>query len=162
MTTTRSPRGPIPGSAARRSRGGRAPINWAAVPPGVFDAAENTVEWRIEPAEAGAKSVVQVELSGVGSPVGIAVQLRSAGIVGTGVLDADGGATVPLVDAQQQPMTESAAWDHDWRSTTVTVGVGLDESPQSRERIRDFARARLNRPADDAFLAEILAAESDY
>ena len=31
-----------------------------------------------------------------------------------------------------------------------------------RDRIRDFARARLNGQAADAFLAEILAAESDY
>jgi hypothetical protein len=36
------------------------------------------------------------------------------------------------------------------------------ESPQTRERIRDFARARLRGPAGDAFLAEVLAAESDY
>jgi hypothetical protein len=34
--------------------------------------------------------------------------------------------------------------------------------PQTRERIRDFARARLREPAGDAFLAEVLAAESDY
>jgi hypothetical protein len=154
--------GPDSGQRGAAIARGASSINWAAVPPGIFDAAENTVEWRIEPAEPGAKSVVQVELSGVGSPVGIAVQLQSAGIVGDGVLDADGGAMATLVDAQQRPITESAAWDHDWRSTTVTVGVGLDESPQSRERIRDFARARLNRPTEDAFLAEILAAESDY
>ncbi len=62
-------------------------------------------------------------------------------------------------------LTESAAWDHDWRSTAVTVGVDLKESAESRqtrERIRDFARARLRGPAGDAFLAEVLAAESDY
>jgi hypothetical protein len=47
----------------------------------------------------------------------------------------------------------------------VTVGVDLKESvesPQTRERIRDFSRARLRGPAGDAFLAEVLAAESDY
>ena len=137
-------------------------INWTAVPPGIFDAAENTVEWRIEAAGPEAKCVVQVGLSGTGSPAGIAVRLRSGGIVGTGVLDADGGATFPLVDGQQRPMTESAAWDQGWRSTIVTIGVDLDESPQSRERIRDFARARLDQPGSDAFLAEVLAAESDY
>ena len=68
-------------------------------------------------------------------------------------------------DGQQQPVTESAAWDHDWRSTAVAVGADLtdaEESPQTRERIRDFARARLRGPAGDAFLAEVLAAESDY
>jgi hypothetical protein len=33
---------------------------------------------------------------------------------------------------------------------------------QTRERVRDYARSRLRAPAADAFLAEILAAESDY
>jgi hypothetical protein len=78
------------------------------------------------------------------------------------VLDADGVTTFPLVDGQQRSVTESAAWDHDWRSTTVTIGADIEESPQTRERIRDIARARLREPAGDAFLAEVLAAESDY
>ncbi len=66
------------------------------------------------------------------------------------------------MNAADQPVTESAAWDHDWRSAAVTVGADVRESPQTRERIRDFARARLRGPAPDAFLAEIIAAESDY
>ena len=44
----------------------------------------------------------------------------------------------------------------------VSVGVQVDESQQVRDRVRAFARARLSRPGADAFLAEILAAESDY
>jgi hypothetical protein len=44
----------------------------------------------------------------------------------------------------------------------VTVGADTDESPQTRERIREFARSRMRQPAGDAFLVEILAAESDY
>jgi hypothetical protein len=67
-----------------------------------------------------------------------------------------------MVDAQQQPVSESAAWNHDWERTTVTVGADVDESPQTRQRVRDFARAGLAAPAGDAFLAEIVAAESDY
>jgi hypothetical protein len=59
-------------------------------------------------------------------------------------------------------MTESAAWDHDWPRTAVTIGVDVDETLDTRERVRRFARARLDRPAGDAFLAEILAAESNY
>jgi hypothetical protein len=137
-------------------------INWGAVPPGIFDAAENTIEWRIEADGPVVNSVVRAELSGTDSPTGIAVRLRSGAIVGTGAMGADGTATFPLVDAQQRPMTESAAWDHDWRASTVTIGAEVQESSQTRERIRDFARTRLNRPAGDAFLAEILAAESDY
>lgn len=59
----------------------------------------------------------------------------------------------------------SAAWNHDWRPMTVTAGTDVahsEESPETRERIRDVARARLAGPAGDAFLAEILAAEPDY
>jgi hypothetical protein len=140
-------------------------VTWGAVPPGIFDAAERTVGWRIESADGATKAVVRVELSGQGLASGIAVRLRSATLGGSGVLDADGVAVFPLVDGQQQTVTESAAWDHDWRSTAVTVGADSKESvesPQTRERIRDFARARLRGPARDAFLAEVLAAESDY
>jgi hypothetical protein len=137
-------------------------VNWGGVPPGIFDAAENTVDWRVESADGVAKAVVHVELSGYGLAAGIRVRLSSGLFSGVGVLDADGVATVPLVDEQQQPVTESAAWDQDWRSTVVTVGAGVEESPEMRERIRDFARARLRAPSGDAFLAEVLAAESDY
>ena len=137
-------------------------VNWGAVPAGIFDAAENTVEWRVESADGVAKAVVRVALSGSGLAAGIAVRLRSGSLEGSGVLDADGVATLPVVDAQQTPVVESAAWDHDWRSTSVTVGADVDESPQTRERIRAFARSRLREPAGDAFLAEVLAAESDY
>ena len=59
-------------------------------------------------------------------------------------------------------MTETAAWGHDWSTTSVTVGADVEESEQTRERIRDYARARLAQPPNDAFLAEILATESDY
>jgi len=140
-------------------------VNWGAVPPGIFDAAENTVGWRVDAADDLTKAVVRVQLSGAGLAAGIAVRLQSGALGGEGVLDADGVATFPLVDGQQGPVTESAAWDHDWRSTAVTVGVDVEESvdaPQTRERIRDFARARLRGPAGDAFLVEVLAAESDY
>jgi hypothetical protein len=90
------------------------------------------------------------------------VSLRSGTVTGAGILDADGRATLPLVDAHQQPVTEAAAWNHDWAGTTVTIGAAVEESRETRERIRDFGRGRLARPAADAFLAEVLAAESDY
>jgi hypothetical protein len=140
-------------------------VNWGAVPPGIFDAAERTVGWLVETADGIAKAVVHVELSGPGLASGITVRLRSGDIGGSGVLDADGVAAFRVVDEEQQPITESVAWDHDWRSTAVTVGVDLKESVESRqtrERIRDFAQTRLRGPAGDAFLAEVLAAESDY
>ncbi|HKP41187.1 hypothetical protein [Mycobacterium sp.] len=156
------------GSAGGRTSGavatGTASINWSAVPPGIFDAAENTVEWRIE-AGNPVKGVVRAELSGMGSAAGIAVHLRSGTVSGVGILDADGAATFQLADEHHRAITETIAWDHDWRTTVVSIGVELKESVESadiRQRIRTFARSRLNQPANDAYLAEILAAESDY
>jgi hypothetical protein len=61
-----------------------------------------------------------------------------------------------------EAMTESAAWNHDWRATSATIGVRVDETRQTRERVRRFARSRLRDPASDAFLAELVAAEADY
>lgn len=57
---------------------------------------------------------------------------------------------------------ESAAWDHDWSMMSVVVGAETVEAPETRERVRRWARARQNLPPQDAFLAEILAAESAY
>lgn len=137
-------------------------VHWSAVPAGVFDAAENTVSWSVESADDAVTATVRVELSGLGSPNGVPVRLRSGAFGGEGALGADGRAAFPVVGPDQQSISESSAWDHDWRVTTLTVGAGGGESAQTRERIRDFARSRLAAPADDAYLAEILAAESDY
>jgi hypothetical protein len=154
--------------ADRRARssgaiaGGASSLHWAGVPPSVFDAAENTIDWLVEVADSVADAVVEVALSGPDSAVGIRVWLRSGTLSGEGVLDSRGRARFSLLDPRQQPVSESAAWNHDWQPTVVTVGADVDESPGTRQRVRDFARARLAAPAGDAFLAEILAAESDY
>jgi hypothetical protein len=137
-------------------------VGWSAVPSGVFDAAENTVDWSVETADAAVTATVRVELAGLGSPNGVAVRLRSGGFGGDGELGADGRAAFTLVDSGGQPVSESAAWGHDWRNTALTIGADAGESAQTRERVRNFARSRLASPADNAFLAEILAAESDY
>lgn len=147
-----------PGTVAR----GVGTVNWSAVPAGVFDASEDTVDWRVELAGTAVNAVVQVELTGSSSPNGIAVRLRSDAIDGAGVLGADGRAAFAIVDAHQRPITESAAWEHDWRTATVTIGADVEESAQIRQRVRDFARSRLAQLAADAYLAEILAAKSDY
>ena len=68
----------------------------------------------------------------------------------------------PSSTLEQQPISESAAWGHDWRTTTLTIGADAEESAQTRDRIRDFARSRLASPRPTLILAEILAAESDY
>jgi hypothetical protein len=144
---------------------GVASFDWSAVPPATFDAGENTIDWSVEVAGAAVVAVVRAAVIGPDAAIGVAVQLRSGAISGSGALDADGRATLSLIDDQQRPVTESAAWDHDWSATSVIIGApvsGATETRETRERVRRWARARLDRPADDAFLAEILAAESDY
>jgi hypothetical protein len=148
----------IVGAVAR----GTSSLDWGGVPPGMFDAAENTIDWRVEVTDAATNAVVTVALSGPASPSGIAVRLHSGDFSGAGVLDDDGRATFPIVDAQRVPVTESVAWNHVWRAVAVTVGVAVGESVESRDRVRDFARSRLAEPGADAYLAEILAAEADY
>jgi hypothetical protein len=114
---------------------------------------------------AGPAAVAAVRVATAAPAAGVSVRLRAGTVGGAGVLDADGRATLPLIGAGQQPVTETQAWDHDWPATTVTIGADVDDSDdaaRTRERIRAFARARLARPGPDAFLAEILAAESDY
>lgn len=147
-----------PGAATPVARG-VASINWGGVPPGVFDAGEDTVDWAVG---AAGTAVVHAAVIGPDAPTGVAVRLSSGTVSGAGALDAGGRATLPLVDGPRGPLTESAAWNHDWSTTSVVVGTETTESPETRERVRRWSRARLDRPPGDAFLAEILAAESAY
>jgi hypothetical protein len=140
---------------------GVASIPWAGVPPAIFDAAEDTVDWSIRPAGSSVVAAIRAATLGPGSPAGVAARLTSGAVRGAGVLDAAGSAIVALRDADG-PMTETAAWNHDWSDTSVTVGADVEESRHTRDRLRRFARARLQNPPDDAFLAELVAAESDY
>ncbi|GAS98102.1 uncharacterized protein RMCC_5067 [Mycolicibacterium canariasense] len=131
---------------------GSASVPWSAVPPGVFDAAEDTVSWAVTAAAGAVRAEIRTEL--IGPSTGIPVTFD--GVVGA--LDAQGRATLTL------PISESAAWERDWSSSVIGVGgsAGPGDTREVRERLRAFARARLAGPATDAFLAEILAAESDY
>lgn len=160
------------GPDARRARTGdaiaegRDSVRWSAVPPGIFDAAENTVAWSVQSAGTTVVAVVRAEVWGAESPDGIAVRFTCEDYVGVGTLDATGTATLPLF-AGDEPVGEDEAWDHDWTTATVTVGVsvvngGADESPSARERVRAVARSRLARSGRDAFVAELLAGEADY
>ncbi|MCK8643634.1 hypothetical protein [Mycobacterium colombiense] len=141
---------------------GVASIAWSGVPPAIFDAGENTVEWSIEAGGATVVAVVRAAVIGPDPATGIAVRLRSAAVDGTGTLDATGRATLPLEDGPGRALTESAAWGHDWSAASVVVGAETPESAETRARVRRWARARLDLPPRDAFLAEILAAESAY
>ncbi|KAA1249894.1 hypothetical protein F0Q45_12710 [Mycobacterium simiae] len=141
---------------------GVASINWGAVPPAIFDAAEDTVEWSIERAGPAIAAVVRAAVIGPGPATDVPVRVSSGAVSGAGALDAGGRATVALVDAQQRAMTESAAWSHTWPATSVVVGADIAESRLLRERVRRWVRARLYQPPEDAFLVEVLASESAY
>lgn len=137
--------------------GGTASISWSAVPSGIFDAAEDTVDWSVRGDGSGG-AVVEVRAEVSASAAGIPVRLRNGDVVISGVLDDRGVATLTL------PISESTAWNRNWATTSVTIGLegAVAEGRETRDRLRGFVRSRLAAPAADAFLAEILAAESDY
>jgi hypothetical protein len=141
---------------------GVASINWGAVPPGIFDAAEDTVDWSVEATGPAVIALVRAEVIGPEPATDVPVRVQSGGVSGAAALDAGGRATVHLVDAQRRALTESAAWNHDWPTTSVVIGADVTEPREARERVRRWVRSRLDQPPPDAFLAEILAAESSY
>jgi hypothetical protein len=150
-----------PGAIAR----GIGSVDWVAVPSGMFDAADDTIDWSIEAADSSVFATVRVALTGEASARGIACRLTSGAVSATGVLDANGTAALTLLSGDGGELTENKAWDHDWSTTTVTIGpdrVDTVEAAALRQRLRAFVRARLAHPGPDAFLAEIVAAESDY
>ncbi len=143
---------------------GVASISWGAVPPRIFDAAEDTAEWQVEVAGTTVVAVVRAAVVGPDPATGVPVRIWSGSdgpITASGALSPDGRTTLPLLVAQR-PLTETAAWNHDWADTSVVVGADVEESRETRERVRRWVRARLGRPAEDTFLAEILAGESTY
>jgi hypothetical protein len=158
---------------------GVATVNWSAVPPGIFDAAEQTVDWTVVPAGTAVNCLVQVAVCGPDHPAGIAAAVRCGDYRGTGVLDADGRATLAVQGADGGALPEPQAWNLDWSPAEVAIGAtGAVEPQYVRERVRAFARARLAAVSDtrlaavsdarlaaagpDEYLAEVLAAESDY
>lgn len=151
--------GPLPAGVIAR---GAASVAWSGVPGSVFDAAEDTISWAVAADGDHVSAVLHVAALGPGSPAGIPVELRCNGFTASGVLNESGRAAMELRGTTNQPVTATAAWDQDWESTTVTVGAPTVEPGEARERARRFARQRLAAPGSDAYLAEILAAESEY
>ncbi|MEZ0359637.1 hypothetical protein [Mycobacterium sp. SA01] len=151
--------GPAPPGLIAR---GTASIAWSGVPGGVFDAAEDTVSWAVAADGDAVTATLHTAVIGPGSPAAIPVALRCGEITAVGELDASGRASIPVLDTANAPLTATGGWDQDWSATVVTVGAAVAESADARERVRRFARQRLAQPGSDAFLAETLAAESDY
>jgi hypothetical protein len=155
--------GTEPTRASGAIAGGVGSVDWVAVAARTFDAADDTIDWSIESADSSVLATVRVALTGAASARGIEVRLHSGDVTGTGVLDANGTTALILAGRGEGPLTENQAWDHDWSATTVAIGADVAGETQAvRQRVRAFARARLARPGSDAFLAEIVAAESDY
>ncbi len=143
-------------------------VNWIAVPQGVFDAADGTVDWSVFEADGTVLVGVRATTTGRAGARGIRARLRCGAVTAEGVLDAHGTVAMTPLGADGRPLTETQAWDHDWSPTVVVVGSSEADSQDAvaaqtlRQRMRDFARARLAHPGPDAFLAEVLAAEADY
>jgi hypothetical protein len=151
--------GPAPAGLIAR---GTSSLAWSGVPGGVFDAAEDTVSWSVAADGDRVSAVLHVAVVGPGSPAGVPVELRCGGFTAAGELDGSGRATIELRDPANLPVAVAKAWDQDWSATGVTVGAKTDERTEARDRVRRFARQRLAGPGPDAYLAEILAAESEY
>jgi hypothetical protein len=136
-------------------------IRWGGVPAGVFDAGEGTIGWSVR-ADPDVAVLVSTVVASGSDPTGIAVSVRSGMFNGSAILGPDGQAKIGFDGATGERMTETQAWAHDWSTTSVTVGVPVEETLETRDRVRSFAHRRLSEPGPDAFLVEILAAEADY
>ena len=152
---------------------GTAGVTWQAVRAGVLDASESAVRWSLD-AAGHAELRVEVAVLADADPTGIPVAARVGEETVTDELDAGGAVTMPL------ELAPAAAWGLAEEDVTVEVGVGagaragaadgvrdLAESREMRDRVRVFARGRLDAAdgADGAglgpgapYIAEIMAA----
>ncbi|SFQ05497.1 hypothetical protein [Amycolatopsis rubida] len=133
---------------------GRASVDWARVPPGILDAAEDTVTWRIVATPAAAR--LEVEVAGAlddasltavathdGEPFAeAALDLGSAGFAGTADLD-EAGARLAATPALRFDLVVGAA-GQDVEGTT----------PQDRAEVVSLVRAREALPPQVQTLAE--------
>jgi hypothetical protein len=138
---------------------GVATVSWTAVPPAMFDAAEDTVEWSVS--WSGTEALADIAVATIGPAEGIELRFQSGPIIGRGALDISGGTSLRLT-ANGEPVTEDQAWAHHWDATVVAVGADVTEAESARRRIRDWVRSRLSAPGPDSYLAEIVAGEADY
>ncbi|MFC3450508.1 hypothetical protein [Amycolatopsis speibonae] len=138
---------------------GRSSVDWARVPPGVLDAAEDTVTWRI--VTAAAVTRLEVEVAGA---------FADAAITAVAVHDGEPFAEVPLALGAgrftgtadlDEAATRLAAGVHNGRIALVVgvVGEGVaGTTPEDRAEVVALVRAR---PAEARTLAERAAAASD-
>ncbi|GAB3741647.1 hypothetical protein GCM10027598_72600 [Amycolatopsis oliviviridis] len=138
---------------------GRASVDWARVPPGILDAAEDTVTWRITAAAAAAR--LEVEVAGA---------FADAALTAVAAHDGEPFAEVPLALGAgrfagtadlDDAATRLAAGVHGGRITLVVgvAGAGVaGTTPEDRAQVVALVRAR---PPEARTLAERAAAVSD-
>jgi hypothetical protein len=126
---------------------GRASVDWARVPPGVLDAAEDTVAWRI-----------------VAAPVGTRLEVEVEGAFADGALTAfatHDGAVIAEVPLQLGAGRFAGSADLDVTSVDVVVGVTAENMvgtrAEDRAEVVSLVRAR---PPAARTLAERAAAAS--
>ncbi len=140
---------------------GRSSIDWAAVPPGIFDAAEGSLRWSVDIAQTVRVDLAAQLLTGA-DPTGLAVWVWSppldpqdrSGVGATATLDGAGRATLEL------PIEPALAWTLPWHQLVAGIGPRRGDHSTARERIRDFVRSRL--AGEATFLAEEQAAVDDW
>ncbi|WP_116203099.1 hypothetical protein [Amycolatopsis circi] len=140
---------------------GRVSVDWARVPPGVLDAAEDTVAWRIVATRTAARLEVEVagalddaSLSAVATHDGepfaeVSLQLGSGGFAGTADLD-EGGTRLAATPAAR---------------IGLLVGVADDvngTTPEDRAEVVSLVRAREALPPEARTLAERAVADEEF
>ncbi|MFB9924327.1 hypothetical protein ACFORO_10915 [Amycolatopsis halotolerans] len=141
---------------------GRASVDWARVPPGVLDAADDTVTWRIVATRTAAR--LEVEVTGALDDASLtavathdsepfaeaALHLGSAGFAGTADLD-EAGTGLAATSSNRIGLVVGAA-DPDVNGTTS----------EDRAEVISLARAREALPPAARTLAERAVADEEF
>ncbi|MEV7094892.1 hypothetical protein AB0M80_18845 [Amycolatopsis sp. NPDC051045] len=133
---------------------GRASVDWARVPPGVLDAAEDTVTWRIVAAPAATR--LEVEVAGAFADAALtAFATRDGEVVAEVPLGLGAGRFTGAAD-----LAGAGADVHIGLVVGVTAGSVHETTPEDRAAVVALVRARETLPPEARTLAERAAAAS--
>lgn len=133
---------------------GRASVDWARVPPGVLDAAENTVTWRVVAAPTTTR--LEVEVAGAFADATLsAFATRDGGVVAEVPLHLGAGQFAGAVDL-------AAASVHFGLVVGVTPEDVAGTTTADRAEVVALVRAREALPPEVRTLAERAAAEGEF
>ncbi|WP_370949306.1 hypothetical protein AB5J62_17655 [Amycolatopsis sp. cg5] len=137
---------------------GRASVDWARVPPGVLDAAENTVAWRV--LAAGGATWMHVEVAGAFADAALTAYATNRGETFAEVPLALGAGSF----AGSVELGEASARLAAVRDVHIGVEVGAEPvfvtTPEDRAAVVALVRARDGMPPVERTLAERAAAGS--